>query len=64
MPVKQLYRACYAVTRTEYYLMEATTPEAAQAAAFTEGKQDEAMGETTNVVECGVELVLAEKVDA
>lgn len=50
------YRVHYAVTRSEFYAIEAATPEQAKALAFSDGELVE-HGETTNVTDCGVEEI-------
>jgi hypothetical protein len=48
------YRVLYSVTRTEYYEIEATSPEEAAQRAFRDGKLVDA-GETTDVTGCDIE---------
>ena len=51
------YRVLYAVTRSEYYEIEATSAQDAEDRAFPEGELIEDMSEATNVVACGVEEI-------
>lgn len=48
------YRVLYSVTRTEYYEIEAMSPEEATQRAFRDGKLVDA-GETTDVTDCDIE---------
>jgi len=50
------YRVLYSVTRTEYYEIEATSPEEATQRAFRDGKLVDG-GETTDVTDCGSEEI-------
>ncbi len=50
------YRVFYAVTRGEYYEIEAANAEEAEDRAFEDGEMTE-MGDTTNIVGCGVEEI-------
>jgi len=51
------YRVLYAVTRSEYYEIEAASAKEAEYRAFAEGEISEDSGDTTNVVACGVEEI-------
>lgn len=51
------YRVLYAVTRSEYYEIEATSPQDAEDRGFSEGELNHDMSEATNVVECDVEEI-------
>lgn len=51
------YRVLYAVTRSEYYEIEATSAKEAEDSAFSEGELIDDMSEATNVVECDVEEI-------
>jgi hypothetical protein len=51
------YRVLYAVTRTEYYEIEATSSEDAEDRAFSEGELIDHWSETTDVVGCEVEEI-------
>ena len=51
------YRVLYAVTRGEYYEVEAATEQEAEKIAFCEGTHDETSGQTTDVVDCEVEEI-------
>lgn len=50
------YRVLYAVTRSEYYEIEAATVEEAADQAFSNGALVET-GDTTDVVDCEVEEI-------
>jgi hypothetical protein len=50
------YRVLYAVTRSEYYEIEAANAKDAEGQAFAEGELADT-GDTTNVVACDVEEV-------
>jgi len=49
------YRVLYAVTRGEYYEIEASSAKEAEDRAFAEGELVDDRGETTDVVACDVE---------
>lgn len=51
------YRVLYAVTRSEYYEIEAADAKDAEDRAFADGEFMEHSGETTNVVACNVEEI-------
>jgi hypothetical protein len=51
------YRVLYAVTRSEYYEIEAANAKEAEDRAFTDGELIDNSGETTDVVACKVEEV-------
>jgi hypothetical protein len=51
------YRVLYAVTRSEYYEIDAATPKEAEDRAFEEGRFIDDSGETTNLVACDVEEI-------
>jgi hypothetical protein len=46
---KRFYTVCYAVTRTEYYRVEASCAAEVERIAFSEGDLDATQGETTSV---------------
>jgi hypothetical protein len=51
------YRVLYAVTRSEYYEIEATSAREAEDRAFSEGELVDDLSEATSVVECDVEEI-------
>lgn len=51
------YRVLYAVTRSEYYLIEAANAKDAEDRAFEEGEMIDDSGDTTSVEACDVEEV-------
>ena len=51
------YRVLYAVTRTEYYEIEAANAKEAQDRAFEDGEITDDGGDATNVVPCEVEEI-------
>ena len=48
------YRVLYSVTRTEFYEIQATSPEEAAQRAFRDGTLVD-VGETTDVTDCDIE---------
>jgi hypothetical protein len=52
-PARRKYRVLYAITRGEYYEIEAANPTEAKEMAFDEGILV-LVGDTTNVVDCEV----------
>jgi hypothetical protein len=54
IPARRKYRVLYAVTRSEYYEIEAESADQARDLAFSDGKLLD-LGETTDVTDCEVE---------
>jgi hypothetical protein len=59
-PKLKTYRVLYAVARSEWYEIKAPDEGTARDLAFSEGKQLD-LGDTTDVVDCDVEEVQAER---